>query len=446
MSWRTVKVEDLASPERYALSTGPFGSAISARFFRSSGVPVLRGANLSNDVGTRLSDEGLVFIEPALATKFERSIARRGDLVFTCWGTIDQVGLVDDGAQYDEYVVSNKQMKLTPDRRKADPLYLYYYFSAPEVRESIVSSGIGSSVPGFNLGQLRSMDVLLPPLNEQRAIAEVLGALDDKVELNRQMNRTLEEMASALFKSWFVDFDPVVAKAEGRRPFGMDAATAALFPATFDGPVPAGWEAVLLRDAGTWISGGTPSKNEPRFWGGDIPWISAKSIKHRCILDSEERVTNEGAANGTRLAPPGSVLFVVRGMSLADEFRFGTVDTHVTFNQDLKCIVPNRGVPGPLLFWFLSASQKDALDAVDEASHGTKRLQTNLIEEFLLALPRDISTRNALAAHLAPPLDLMFQLAHESRTLTTLRDALLPKLLSGEIRLKQANKLVEAAL
>src|SRR5690606_24489616 len=104
---------------------------------------------------------------------------------------------------------------------------------------------IGSSVPGFNLGQLKAIRLLLPSLKEQRAIAHILGTLDDKIELNRRMNETLEAMARALFKSWFVDFDPVRAKAEGRTPSGMDAETAKLFPGEFVdselGPIPKGW-------------------------------------------------------------------------------------------------------------------------------------------------------------------------------------------------------------
>ena len=211
--WTRYTVDDLKSSAPNALATGPFGSAISSRHFTEHGIPVIRGSNLSQDVGTRLNDDGLVFVSERKAREFSRSLVKPGDLVLTCWGTIDQVGLIDDRSLFQEYVISNKQMKLTPDTRKTDSLFLYYLFSSPSVRNEILNQGIGSSVPGFNLGQLRAMTLTLPPLPEQRAIAHILGTLDDKIELNRRMNETLEEMARALFKSWFVNFDPVHAKA-----------------------------------------------------------------------------------------------------------------------------------------------------------------------------------------------------------------------------------------
>ena len=193
-TWRECSVEELKSSAANALATGPFGSAISSRFFQSSGVPVIRGSNLSQDIGIRIIDDGLAFVSDDKASEFNRSIARRGDLVFTCWGTIDQVGLIDGRAKFSKYVVSNKQMKLTPDSTKADSLFLYYVFSSPQMRNTILNQGIGSSVPGFNLGQLRRLPLLLPPIGEQRAIASILGALDDKIELNRKTAADAEEL------------------------------------------------------------------------------------------------------------------------------------------------------------------------------------------------------------------------------------------------------------
>lgn len=173
-AWRTVRVGDIAAAGANSMATGPFGSSISSRYFRTSGVPVIRGGNLSIDPAVRLSDKNLVFLEPTKAEEFTRSMARPGDLVFTCWGTINQVGLVDDSAAYDTYVISNKQMKLTPDPAKADPEFLYYLFSSPPMQAEILEGSIGSSIPGFNLTRLRSLEVDLPPLKVQKKIAQAL--------------------------------------------------------------------------------------------------------------------------------------------------------------------------------------------------------------------------------------------------------------------------------
>ena len=131
-------------------------------------------------MGKRLKDTGLVFVTEAKAQEFQRSVARGGDLVFTCWGTINQIGLIDESSKYPEYIVSNKQMKWTPDPEKADSRFLYYLFSGPDKQSEILNNGIGAAVPGFNLGQLRSHVVLLPPLCEQKAIARVNRVYKDK--------------------------------------------------------------------------------------------------------------------------------------------------------------------------------------------------------------------------------------------------------------------------
>ena len=179
--WRKVTVDEIKANSRNAAVTGPFGSSISAKFFVDSGVPVIRGGNLSEDVDKRLIDEDLAFVSAEKALEFSRSIAKKGDLIFTCWGTISQVGIIDDRSKFDEYVISNKQMKLTPDLDKADGLFLYYLFSSPQVRKQILQNAIGSSVPGFNLGQLKSISLQLPPLDEQKRITSLLDALDRKI-------------------------------------------------------------------------------------------------------------------------------------------------------------------------------------------------------------------------------------------------------------------------
>jgi type I restriction enzyme, S subunit len=179
--WREVTVDDIRAPFDTALATGPFGSSIGSQYFRTDGIPVIRGSNLSADSGVRLIDDGLVYLSKEKAAEFKRSVVRQGDLVFTCWGTINQVGLIDERARYPEYVISNKQMKLSPDPSKADSLFLYYLFSGSELQQSITNSSIGSSVPGFNLGLLRCLHFQLPPLPEQRAIAAALSDTDDLI-------------------------------------------------------------------------------------------------------------------------------------------------------------------------------------------------------------------------------------------------------------------------
>jgi type I restriction enzyme S subunit len=225
-NWKEYRIEDIALDTPHSMSTGPFGSAISSKFFQEEGVPVIRGGNLSADVTARMSDDKLVFVSEEKAKEFKRSIVRPGDLIFTCWGTINQVGLITEELKYPEYIISNKQMKLTVDPEKADPLFIYYLFLSPFKQAEILNNGIGAAVPGFNLGQLKKHIVFLPPVVEQTKIALMLSSLDKKIRHNTQTNQTLEHMAQAIFKSWFVDFEPTRAKIASKEEWAKRSITA----------------------------------------------------------------------------------------------------------------------------------------------------------------------------------------------------------------------------
>ncbi len=147
------------------------------------------------------------------------------------------------------------------------------------------------------------------------------------------------------------------------------------------------WPTRRLADCGEWVSGGTPSKANASFWNGNIPWISAKSLKSFDLNDSEDRITQAAVENGTALVPKGTVMFVVRGMSLANEFRVGVTTRPVAFNQDLRAIVPAKDIDGRFLTHFLKANQQSIIGLANNASHGTKRLPTELVEAVMVPVP-----------------------------------------------------------
>ncbi len=195
-----------------------------------------------------------------------RSTVRYGDLIFTCWGTINQVGLVDEDAFWSEYIISNKQMKLTVNREKVEPKFLYYVFSSPEKQNEILANGIGAAVPGFNLGQLKKQKVKLPELSVQRWIVRNLESLDKKINHNYRINQTLEQMAQAIFKSWFVDFEPVKAKIAARQRWQAlqpenEPASPVCYAAEFDEPPAVGdLESYMNRAAMQAIAGKTAAQ------------------------------------------------------------------------------------------------------------------------------------------------------------------------------------------
>ena len=317
-------------------------------------------------------------------------------------------------------------VKLIPRLQDVPLEYLYWLLRSPQVRARCKSMATGTT----NLGLARDdfLSIPVPTLTRaRRKITALLGALDDKIELNRKMNRTLEEMAQAIFKSWFIDFD------------GHDDLVDSEL-----GPIPRGWSWVPFADAGRWVSGGTPSKKNPAYWDGEIPWFSAKSLGDLFLDDADTRVTDAGAANGTRLVPRGTVLFIVRGMSLAKEWRIGMVTREATLNQDLKGIIDDGNVVPELLLLWLLHHREIIRQRADEAGHGTKRLPTAVLHSFSLAMPPRADQEN-LAKELTPLLRRIELNQAESKTLADLRDTLLPKLISGELRVREVEALVEVA-
>ena len=426
--WTRYTVEELKSSAPNALATGPFGSAISSRHFIDGGIPVIRGSNLSQDVGTRLNDDGLVFVSESKAKEFSRSLAKPGDLIFTCWGTIDQVGLIDDRSQFQDYVVSNKQMKLTPDPRKASSLFLYYLFSSPLMRDQILNQGIGSSVPGFNLGQLRSMTLGLPPLPEQRSIAHVLGTLDDKIELNRRMNETLEEMARALFRSWFVDFDPVRAKLEGRDA-GLPQEIVDLLPDKLVdselGPIPQGWEVKALDEIAVFQNGLALQKHRPQANEERLPVVK---IAH---LRSELADRGEWASANIRpecILNDGDVVFSWSGSLMVKIWCGG----RAALNQHLFKVTSTRFPK-----WFFLHNVRSHLADFQTIAAGKATTMGHIKRHHLTDAKCVVPSWEILSAvdnTFSSLLLKMVSLSLESRTLAALRDTLLPKLVSGELR------------
>lgn len=161
------------------------------------------------------------------------------------------------------------------------------------------------------------------------------------------------------------------------------------------------WRSVPLGEAGTWLSGGTPSTSNPAYWDGDIPWISGASLKTFRIADSERRLTPLGAKTGSRLVAKGTIMFVVRGMSLKSEFRIGVAARDLAFGQDVKALIPAKGIDPYFLAYAMRAHTDQILRMVEDTSHGTGRLDTDRLQELEIGVPPLDEQRRIVAAHAA---------------------------------------------
>ena len=311
---------------------------------------------------------------------------------------------------------------------------MFIYYNLSNRKYEIQASASGSAQPILNKSAFGQLSILLPPLPEQCAIAHILGTLDDKIELNRRMNETLEEMARALFKSWFVDFDPVRAKMEGREPYLLPEVWA-LFPDRLVpselGDIPAGWEVGFLDDMIEILSGGTPRTSVAAYWNGDIPWYTAKdapSPSDVFVLDTERTITQAGVANSsTKILPVGTTIITARGTV----GRLACLGLPMAMNQTCYGIRGTPGYPDFFTYW----NVRMTVDELQTRTHGTI-FDTITRETFrLIETPLP-------PAGLAKAFEVMIDSVmrrilcnlYESRTLVAQRDALLPKLVSGEVR------------
>ncbi|MCP4698947.1 MAG: restriction endonuclease subunit S, partial [Gammaproteobacteria bacterium] len=270
-----------------------------------SGVPVIRGNNLSKN---KFLVGDFVFISEKKADKLRSSNVFEGDLVFPHRGNIGKVGIIP--GDISRYMLSSSLMKFSVNRGIADPLFVFYFFISNTGKHELLKNASQVGTPGIAtpLTSLKSIRISLPSLPEQRAIAHILGTLDDKIENNRRMNATLEAMAQALFKSWFVDFDPVRAKTEGHEPEGMDADTAALFPDRLVdlelGEVPEGWEVGNFAGYADNIRNGT----DPSVLDQDTPYIGLEHMPQKSIVLDEWDTAKKITSNKS-MFEKGDILF-----------------------------------------------------------------------------------------------------------------------------------------
>jgi type I restriction enzyme S subunit len=432
--WRDVLLGDLAAPIRNALVGGPFGSDLIAADYVASGVPVIRGENLSD--GRWVGGE-FVFVSPSKADQLSANTAGPLDIVFTQRGAnhYRQVAVVSPGAEQ-RYVISQSQMKLTVDRNQADPLFVYYLFRAPQQQEYLQRHAIQTGVPHTNLSILRNVPLRVPPVQNQRAIAHILGTLDDKIELNRRRSETLEAMARALFKSWFVDFDPVRAKSEGRDP-GLRKPLADLFPDSFEdsqlGEIPKAWKVGTLGDVAEHMRRGV----RPGEINAQTPYIALEHMPRRCLSLADWRY-GDGLESNKFEFKRGEILF---GKLRPYFHKVGVAPVDGVCSTDIVVVRPKAQ---PWFGFVLGhTSSVEFVEYTNAGSTGTKMPRTSWTEMacYEVVLPPEPMAA-AFSEMCQRAVDRIIEAIHESRTLAALRDALLPKLISGELHIEDAERFI----
>jgi type I restriction enzyme, S subunit len=446
--WHWATLDDVRAQGKSVVS-GPFGSNIGSRFFVASGVPVIRGSNLTTGMD-RFREDEFVFLTPEKAAEFTSCEAISDDLIFTAAGTIGQVGLIPKTCKYPKYIISNKQLRARLDVAKIDPEFAYYWFASPTMVQTIQSRNTGSTIPLINLTVLKSLPIPVPPLNEQREIAGYLATLDDRITLLRETNATLEGIAQALFKSWFVDFDPVRAKMAGRTPEGMDEATAALFPDALEetelGLVPKGWTIRTMADVSTVGIGKTPPRKEQHWFSespSDVRWVSIRDMGAAGVYAAEtsEFLTTDAVEKfNVRRVPDNTVLMSFK-MTIG---RVAITDGEMTTNEAIAHFKLEPGAPITSEFIYLHLKQFD-FSKLSSTSSIADAVNSKTVREIPILVP-SIEVLRAFQDQVGVLFSALKNSEQHAQSIAQLRDALLPRLISGQLRLPEAQAQLEHAL
>lgn len=338
----------------------------------------------------------------------------------------------NDGRTYLHNQRIGKVVITRPDRISAD--FLYWVFLWKEFNQELVASASGTKIVHTAPSRIEAFEFDLPSMDEQTTIAKLLWAIEDKIELNRRMNRALEATAAALFKSWFVDFDPVTAKAEGRRVPGVPEELYEALPARFvsgeERPIPEGWTEVPLDRAVDILSGGTPATKEPAYWNGQIPWFSVVDSPRDnvFVLRTQRTITPLGIEHSAaRLLPAGVTIVTARGT--VGEVAIAGVP--MCINQ--SCFALRSRLEGVVAHTYFMT--KFLVSNLQRFAHGsvfdTITRATFSAIDVVGAPPAYV---HAFEATVKPLLTRIRCNVAENIALASLRDALLPQLLTGALR------------
>ena len=428
---------ELVSQEKKSIISGPFGSNIGKIFFKTEGIPVIRGNNLSTG-GEKFKDQGFVFITRKKADELN-CYAIKNDLIFTAVGTIGQVGIIDEKLKYDEYIISNKQLRVRFDNNKITPLFAYYWFSSYWIQKLILQRNVGSTVPLINLSVLKGLPITLPKsINVQNKIVEVLENISLKIELNNRINTELEAMAKTLYDYWFVQFDFPTPSPLGRAGEGIPYKTSGgkmVWNEELKREIPEGWEAGTI---GNYCksTGGFAFKSS---------WWSDKGLKVVKIKDIQENntinLTDLSFADipidkiGINfLAKPGNVLIAMTGATVG-KFAIVPFTAEPLFvNQRVGYFNLGDNPIEKLPFLINSLNQKYFREAIFTLASGAAQpnISNEQINDIQLLSPKKDLIEKFNAIFSSYYLKILSN-QKENQELASLRDWLLPMLMNGQV-------------
>jgi len=343
-------------------------------------------------------------------------LLRPGDLLVCEGGEIGRAAIWN--GEQDVMSFQNHLHRLRPLTKDIDPRFYVYFLQCGFTQLGIFEgAGNKTTIPNLSRNRLAALDVPHPDIDEQRDIVRALARVRDAMKLHDRSTGLAQDLKRAAMRALFT---------KGLRGEAQKE--------TEIGPVPESWELRSVLDLCDIRSGGTPRKSVPEYWIGDIPWVSGKDLKAPTLHDAIDHVSAEGIEAGSRLAPAGTVLVLVRGMGLAKDLPVAVISRPMAFNQDIKALVSRGDFNGKFLRSAIYVHKDRLLAKIVPSAHGTMTLNLNDIETFMVPCPADPVEADEIVAVLEA-IDRKIDLHRRKRAvLDELFKALLHKLMTGEIR------------
>lgn len=431
--WTATTLGDVCDSGAGDIQTGPFGSQLHSADYVSIGVPSIMPTNITVE---GIKAEGIARITAQDADRLKRYRVRVGDIVYSRRGDVEKCALVT--ASEDAWLCGTGCLRVRLGKANMTPEFLHAYLSSPPIRAWLVRHAVGATMPNLNTGILRSLPLVLPPDDEMRAIGEIWTTLVERTNQLARSTQTLEAIARSIFKSWFVDFDPVRAKADGREPEGMDAATAALFPDRFEdlgaGGLPVGFGRADLESVCSITMGQSPPGNTYNEMGSGIPFYQG-----RADFTSMYPARRVYCTAPSRLASEGDVLLSVRAP--VGDLNVSLEDCAI--GRGVAALRHKSGSTG--YTWCLLKSFESSFESYD--SEGTVFGAIGGKDLKALKVISPPSNLTDAYTSLCDPVFSKLRLNElQIRALADLRDTLLPRLISGKLRVLEAEEMLEAVL
>jgi type I restriction enzyme S subunit len=404
--WKIYKLEDVCTELSDGLHKAP-------KFINGGDYIFVNAKNISNGF--------IVDNDPTKKSTYEEYVKYSSPLnettvLYSIDGTIGNIALY----RGEKCILGKGACYLNANPALLDRMYLYYELQAPRFKSYIDKMSTGSTIKHISLKTMRNYEMKVPSINTQQQIVSILKSLDDKIHVSRRINENLEQQAQALFKSWFVDFEPFK---NGE------------FVESDLGRIPKGWRVEVLGDVCKCILGGTPSRNKEEYWNGNIAWINSGEVNEFRIVKPSEYITEEGLKHSaTKLLPKKTTVLAITGATLG---QVSLLEIDSCANQSVIGVLENDNIPYEFIYPLINVKITELCSHMTGGAQ--QHINKNNVEQLNIVLPSE----NVMAEYKEKTKSIYSQITNccfESRRLAELRDTLLPKLMSGELKVNEIEK------